>query len=179
MPSPGRAAAALAPSPTAAWRRGQLPPRPEPGHPRDPAISHRWDEARYLFANARNRATFAAASDKYAPQFAGLCATGLAFGQKVEADPQAWKIVDGKLYLFSSIPAKEVVDKDPGVLARAIARAAVDAFHRAPLPPPAGQIGPGSPADQASIIRGPAALPETVEVSEKPMDLPRDAGHLP
>jgi len=106
LPSPGRAAAALAPSPTAAWRRGQLPPRPEPGHPRDPAISYKWNEARYLFANARNRATFAAAPDKYAPQFAGLCATGLAFGQKVEADPQAWKIVDGKLYLFSSIPAK-------------------------------------------------------------------------
>ena len=85
----------------------------------DPAISHEWDEARYLFANSRNRATFAAAPDKYAPQFAGLCATGLAFGQKVEADPQAWKIVDGRLYLFSSIPAKEVADKDPGVLARA------------------------------------------------------------
>src|SRR5262245_37435459 len=61
----------------------------------DPAISYDWDEARYLFANASNRATFAAAPEKYAPQFAGLCATGLAFGQKVEADPQAWKIVDG------------------------------------------------------------------------------------
>ena len=85
----------------------------------DPSISHDWDEARYLFANAHNRAAFAAAPDKYAPQFAGLCATGLAFGQKVEADPQAWKVVDGKLYLFSSIPAKEVVDKDPGVLAHA------------------------------------------------------------
>jgi hypothetical protein len=85
----------------------------------DPTISHEWDEARYLFANARNRATFVAAPERYAPQFAGLCATGLAFGQKVEADPQAWKIVDGKLYLFSSIPAKEMVDKDAGVLARA------------------------------------------------------------
>jgi YHS domain-containing protein len=85
----------------------------------DPAISHEWDEARYLFANARNRATFAAAPDKYAPQFAGLCATGLAFGQKVEADPQAWKIVDGKLYLFSSISANAAVDKDPEILARA------------------------------------------------------------
>jgi hypothetical protein len=85
----------------------------------DPTISHDWDEARYLFANARNRAMFAAAPEKYAPQFAGLCATGLSLGQKVEADPQAWKIVDGKLYLFSSIPAREMADRDPGVLARA------------------------------------------------------------
>jgi hypothetical protein len=37
----------------------------------------------------------------------------------VEADPRAWKIVDGKLYLFSSIQAKEAADKDPTVLTRA------------------------------------------------------------
>ena len=85
----------------------------------DKAHSYDWDEARYLFANAKNKAAFAAAPEKYAPQFAGLCATGLAFGKKVEADPQAWKIVDGKLYVFSSISAKDAADKDPSVLARA------------------------------------------------------------
>jgi YHS domain-containing protein len=85
----------------------------------DKAHSYDWDEARYLFANAKNKAAFASAPEKYAPQFGGLCATGLAFGKTVEADPQAWKIVDGKLYLFSSIKAKEAADKDPAVLVRA------------------------------------------------------------
>jgi YHS domain-containing protein len=85
----------------------------------DKAIGYDWDEARYLFANAKNKATFASAPDKYAPRFGGLRATGLAFGQKVESDPQAWKIVDGQLYLFSSIKAREVADKDPTVLTRA------------------------------------------------------------
>lgn len=89
----------------------------------DKAHSYDWDEARYLFANAKNKATFASAPEKYAPQFAGLCATGLAFGKKVEADPQAWKIIDGKLYVFSSIGAKEAADKDPTVLPRAHAAA--------------------------------------------------------
>ena len=86
-------------------------------------ISYDWDDARYLFSSAKNKTAFAAAPDKYAPQFAGLCATGLAFGQKVEADPQAWKIVDGKLYLFSSVKARETAEKDPGVLGRAHAGA--------------------------------------------------------
>lgn len=94
--------------------------KPVPG---DKAHSHDWDEVRYLFVNAKNKAMFASAPEKYAPQFAGLCATGLAFGKTVEADPQAWKIIDGKLYVFSSISAKEAADKDPTVLPRAHAAA--------------------------------------------------------
>ena len=82
-------------------------------------ISYDWDEARYLFSNPKNKATFASAPDKYAPQFAALCSTGLAFGQRVEADPQVWKVVDGKLYLFSSLKAKETAEGDPSLLARA------------------------------------------------------------
>jgi YHS domain-containing protein len=82
-------------------------------------ISYDWDDARYLFANPKNKATFASAPDKYAPQFAALCSTGLAFGKKVESDPQVWKIVDGKLYLFSSLKAKEAAEGDPSVLSRA------------------------------------------------------------
>ena len=85
----------------------------------DRQISYDWDDSRYLFSNAKNKATFASAPDKYTPQFAGLCATGLAFGQRVEADPQAWKIVDGKLYLFSSVKAKETAESDPNLLSRA------------------------------------------------------------
>jgi YHS domain-containing protein len=82
-------------------------------------ISYDWDEERYLFSNPKNKAAFASAPDKYSPQFGGLCSTGVAFGQKVEADPQAWKIVDGKLYLFSSLKAKAMAEGDPGLLARA------------------------------------------------------------
>ncbi|TSA18012.1 MAG: hypothetical protein D4R74_01840 [Betaproteobacteria bacterium] len=77
-----------------------------------------WDGSRYLFSSAKNREAFAANPDRYTPQFGGLCATGLGMGVKTAADPNVWKIVDGKLYVFSSVEAKEAVDKDPTLLAR-------------------------------------------------------------
>ena len=77
-----------------------------------------WDGSRYLFSSAKNRTAFAANPDRYAPRFGGLCATGLGMGMKAAADPNIWKIVDGKLYVFSSVEAKQMADKDPTVLAR-------------------------------------------------------------
>ncbi len=77
-----------------------------------------WDGSRYLFSSIKNRTAFAANPDRYAAQFGGLCATGLSMGTKTAADPNMWKIVDGKLYVFSSVEAKQMVDKDPTILAR-------------------------------------------------------------
>jgi YHS domain-containing protein len=77
-----------------------------------------WDGSRYLFSSAKNREAFAANPDRYAPQFGGLCATGISTGMKAAADPDVWKVVDGKLYVFSSLEAKQMVDKDPTILAR-------------------------------------------------------------
>ncbi len=62
-------------------------------------FSHEWQGATYLFANAKNRDQFAAAPEKYAPQFGGHCAWAVGNNYTAKADPMAWKIVDGKLYL--------------------------------------------------------------------------------
>jgi hypothetical protein len=59
-----------------------------------------FDDAVYLFRNAEHRATFAADPERYAPQYAGFCAGGVSKGYKVEPDPEAWAILNGKLYLF-------------------------------------------------------------------------------
>jgi YHS domain-containing protein len=61
-----------------------------------------YDDATYWFKNAEHRATFAADPDRYAPQFQGFCLVTLSRGAKYEADPQAWVIADGKLYVFGS-----------------------------------------------------------------------------
>jgi YHS domain-containing protein len=66
------------------------------------ALQHDFDGARYLFASAQNRADFVADPDRYLPQFNGLCTTGLSKGFTGQSDPNVWKIVDGKLYLFST-----------------------------------------------------------------------------
>jgi YHS domain-containing protein len=58
--------------------------------------------ATYKFANAENRDMFVADPEKYAPAYGGFCAFGTTFSKKVPGDPQAFKIVDGKLYINSS-----------------------------------------------------------------------------
>lgn len=53
----------------------------------------------YQFSNKENRDLFKAEPKKYAPQFGGFCAMGVALTKKLDVDPYAWKIVDSKLYL--------------------------------------------------------------------------------
>jgi hypothetical protein len=64
-----------------------------------PQFTHRWNGATWRFASADNRDRFAAAPDKYAPQYGGYCAYGVASGYAVKIEPDAWSVVDGKLYL--------------------------------------------------------------------------------
>ena len=79
-------------------------------------LNYDFDDARYLFSSAKNKDLFASSPDRYVPQFAGLCATGLAMGMKAEADPSVWKIIDGKLYVFSSVEARGMAEKDPSLI---------------------------------------------------------------
>ena len=53
----------------------------------------------YQFASAANRIAFQADPAKYAPQFGGFCAMGVVLEKKLDGDPDAWHIADGKLYL--------------------------------------------------------------------------------
>ncbi|GDY24653.1 MULTISPECIES: YHS domain-containing (seleno)protein [unclassified Agarivorans] len=57
------------------------------------------NNAIYHFASASNRDAFKEDPAKFAPQYGGYCAFGVAMEKKFETDPTAWKIVDGKLYL--------------------------------------------------------------------------------
>ena len=64
-----------------------------------PSFTHNWNGATWQFSNAANRDRFAAAPEKFAPQYGGYCAYGVSQGHAVPIDPEAWKIIDGKLYL--------------------------------------------------------------------------------
>lgn len=57
------------------------------------------DGAIYRFNSASNRDQFKANADKYAPQFGGFCAMGVALNKKLDVDPQAFYIKEDKLYL--------------------------------------------------------------------------------
>ncbi|MCI0392003.1 MAG: YHS domain-containing protein, partial [Acidobacteria bacterium] len=60
---------------------------------------HDWMGAKWYFASVANRDEFAKSPEKYAPQFGGYCAWAVGHGYTASIDPQAWKIVDRKLYL--------------------------------------------------------------------------------
>ncbi len=59
-----------------------------------------FEDAVYLFRNSEHRKLFAADPERYAPQYAGFCAAGLSKGFKIEPDPEAWAIANGKLFMF-------------------------------------------------------------------------------
>ena len=65
----------------------------------DKKFSATWQGATYHFASEKNRDTFKADPAKFAPQYGGFCAMGVALGKKLDGDPEVWKVVDGKLYL--------------------------------------------------------------------------------
>jgi YHS domain-containing protein len=62
-------------------------------------ITADYNGAKFAFANEENRKRFLADPAKYAPQYDGHCAFGVAKGGKVPGNPKLWRIVDGKLYL--------------------------------------------------------------------------------
>lgn len=64
-----------------------------------PEVSHEWSGATWHFSTAAHRDLFAANPEKYAPQYGGYCAYGWANGYAVKIEPEAWAIVEGKLYL--------------------------------------------------------------------------------
>ena len=69
----------------------------------DARFAYEWDEGRYHFASAKHRDLFAAAPEKYAPQFGGYCTGSMARNVRTnEGHPEAWVISDGKLYVFGA-----------------------------------------------------------------------------
>lgn len=65
------------------------------------AVSFVYNGVTYQFSTVQNRDLFKASPARYEPQYGGWCAYAMgAKGEKVAVDPETFKIVDGKLYLF-------------------------------------------------------------------------------
>ena len=94
------------------------------------AFEHRWNGAVWRFATAANRDAFAKDPGRYAPEFGGYCAWAVSRGYTADVDPNAWRIVDGRLYLNYSKRVQRTWEEDvtgniakgrrnwPGVLAK-------------------------------------------------------------
>lgn len=53
----------------------------------------------WRFTSAQHRALFEADPERYLPAYGGFCAYGTSRGYLVKIEPEAWTIVDGRLYL--------------------------------------------------------------------------------
>lgn len=75
-------------------------------------FEHAWKGAKWRFVSAAHRDAFAAAPDKYAPQFGGYCAWTMAHRSVLEGDPEVWNIVNGKLYFNNNKTAQAKWSED-------------------------------------------------------------------
>jgi len=67
-----------------------------------------WRDAQWHFTSSANRDLFSANPDRYAPQYGGYCALGIAAGEVSDVNPKAFTIVDGKLYLNKEMEFREI-----------------------------------------------------------------------
>lgn len=64
-------------------------------------LSYAYEGITYYFSSSDSRNLFIREPEKFEPQYGGWCAYAMgATGEKVEVDPETFKVVDGKLYLF-------------------------------------------------------------------------------
>lgn len=86
----------------------------------DPAHAADWGGARWHFATAQNRAAFLADPAAFAPQYGGFCAWAVAENYTAPIDPEAWAVVEGRLYLNYSRRIQARWQRDvPGNITRA------------------------------------------------------------
>lgn len=72
-----------------------------------------YEGATWKFASKEHLALFKADPTKYAPQYGGYCAYGVAQGYLVSIEPEQFSIIDGKLYLNYDAGVQKKWTKDP------------------------------------------------------------------
>ncbi len=75
------------------------------------SLTYEYEGATYQFASQENLDTFKADPSKYAPAYGGWCAYAVGNGYTADANPQTFKILDGKLLLFYNKFFTNTLDK--------------------------------------------------------------------
>lgn len=78
----------------------------------DPKIQSIYQGARYVFTSAEHKQIFDKDPAKYAPQYGGYCAYGMAKGHPAPVQIDTWQIINGRLMLNYDADVKQKFDKD-------------------------------------------------------------------
>ena len=65
----------------------------------DKAFTHSWNGATWYLSSKENLDLFKANPGRYAPQYGGYCALAISKGFTANTDPEAFKVINDKLYL--------------------------------------------------------------------------------
>jgi YHS domain-containing protein len=76
------------------------------------AYTYYWSGSQWQFASQANLDSFKMAPEKFAPQYGGFCAYGCSENHKSPTDPEAFTIVNDKLYLNYNKQVKTLWLKD-------------------------------------------------------------------
>jgi len=81
----------------------------------DPAFAVEYQGLVYYCADSDAKKAFEANPGKYAPRYGGFCTTALggSYGNRMPSDPEIFYVIEGKLYLFSSMRARNAFDRWP------------------------------------------------------------------
>lgn len=85
-----------------------------------PEFRSQYQGVDFQFASAANKALFDQSPERYLPQYGGYCANGIVYGIPWGGDADAWRVVDGKLYIFGGQASKDAFllnEKDNTALA--------------------------------------------------------------
>jgi YHS domain-containing protein len=83
-------------------------------------FEHEWKGVKWRFSTKNHMKLFIKDPDKYAPRYGGYCAYGVAVDALFDIQPEAWSIVDSKLYLNKNLDVRETWKKDiPGNIKKA------------------------------------------------------------
>lgn len=86
----------------------------------DPRFTSTVDGQTYQLTNEMVKGMFDKEPGKFTPSYKGYCATAVAQGMKLEANPELFVVEGGKAYLFSSAQAKQMFEMDKkGTIAKA------------------------------------------------------------
>lgn len=71
-----------------------------------------YEDVTFHFATAERKARFDASPEAYLPQFGGYCANGLVYAIPWGGNADAWKMIDGKLYIFGGQGSRDGFELD-------------------------------------------------------------------
>jgi len=84
------------------------------------AFTTEWNDATWKFSSQEHLDLFIANPEKYAPQYGGYCAYGIAQDYVVKIEGDQWEIIDEKLYLnYDASVQKKWVKNKLGFIAEA------------------------------------------------------------